>query len=174
VALRNGAGQIRQTVKTVKGNYKFVDPGVGPWYVALGVGRKQAAQPHGYGPIGPNTAANFRLKGVPASFTFVDDPGTFILLTPTSYSGPRPPKQMTGPSAQPMHTGTAGLNGKIEIPVIAGQPYYRTCWKYCPKDQTYYRLPGDDSSISLNGGSGVAAQANILLQYPACGSIDCR
>lgn len=160
IELRDNTGARRASIRSAaSGTYNFTFTGVPnniPLHVIPLVEQNQAAAPFKQSAtVAPNGSealgANFQIRGVPGTVTITSAaPGTFVLLTPTIYSGANPPVQIAGATAAAMnyYTGATGLDQTLRLSVPGGFSYFVTCWEPpagANAQVTYIRKPTSGS-----------------------------
>jgi hypothetical protein len=106
--------------------------------------------------VGSTVHLDFGVRNVPVPIQVQDVPGTFVLLTPNSYTGTNPPTVNLNSSSPAVWTKTIGQEGIATLQVPRGS-YYMTCWKQtiCYGKTTF--LP--TTSAQIYSGATVSPEA---------------
>jgi hypothetical protein len=169
VQLRDTNGNVIQTQPSSGGSYSFTVPATPPltpptiYNVSVAVPRGAVASPMGYqATIGSPVHLDFGVRNIPVPFQVQDVPGTFVLITPTSYNSNTPPTvNMNSTSPSQAWTKTIGQEGSVTMQVPRGS-YYITCWKQaiCSGKTTYRQT----SSAPIYGGANLSPDAPPISQ----------
>ena len=145
--LRDSSGHtIAQATTDSSGKYELTVPGSGDYYVAPAINRREQASPL-FARLSQSMVGNFIMSGVPAHVAFSGlIPGTFILLSTSTYYNDNPPMVGAGVSGNYITIAADG-NGDAKTDVAGGQFYYVTCWTPLAN--------GYKESISIAAASGM-------------------
>lgn len=170
VQLRNGTGQVLQSVSTTDnaGTYSFTGlTANSTYYVKPILGRMELAIPPTR-PVLPNKYfSNFQVRGVPSVVRVSGPASTVVLLTTFTYStaNSAPPEtNAANPLLSSPYESTIESKGSVDLKVPGGVPYSLTCWKpqTNARTVTYER----STNVSVNSGANLTPTQTYTVSCP--------